>query len=1108
MKSVRKSTIVFASVIMLSLMMSIILLGNRVEAKDLGNGSKSVEYLNIDQYYGSDYPKDVEGYVFAGWYEDEDCTISYVREEGNALEKYYAKYVPEAVLSVKVQNEKALWDTVLEDSSTGQIRFVTSVDSLNYKEVGLQIKSQIGNMNKTYSIRKVYTYLYEAGTTQESEAAKVLAAKVFGTEASKFFAAQNFKINLGQFDDNFTVTPYWITPDGVTVKGTERTRNMIENLEEGSYAEVNKRAYYTSNDIFQIATAMNQDGTKEKIWVGEEPATMTVLKNVVVSGQTSFEGTTIITNKAGKNVTIQTAEEWSPNSIGACLLFTNGKTLEIAGADNHESITIDGKNKKAPIRNNATLKAKNVTFMNGVRNDTNDQGKPIGVGGAINAADGVSTVITQCSFKNNIVNQNGGAIYVTKGSLQITDSEFSGNQATGEHGGAIFAGANAKVTLTVSNGQAALKSFSNNQAVAGSGGAIMVNGENAEANVTGYTFTGNDAKTMGGAIRFNEGTSFVVTKCTFKENESQAASSFGGGAICAVKDLHVNDCDFTANHAQWQGGAIYAKTGKLTIQDSNFDSNYAIKNHGGAIAVDTAAESSITNTAFYNNEAQTTSGGALYVTNTTLNAISCEFGKAGAPNKATANGGAIYVTGANTVLNMKVNENYTKKSFNYNTAKSGGAIMVMNGTVDVTGYTFSHNQATDMGGAVRFHSGITKNTAMKSCDFDNNQAKTGGAVYIQAGTTIKGGTFESNIATTSGGAVYATGGTKATDIVNTEFYANNATTNGGALYLEKTTVNVESCAFGKKDSPNTAEVDGGAIYAGISGNLQMTVDNSQYSHKSLSYNTANSGGAIMTKGATVSVNGYTFDNNIAATFGGAIRHTKDTDTSANTLNVELCKFEKNTATATGGADNTGGGAISVEAETTVSNCDFKDNSTKRYGGAIVANAKLTVQGGSFDNNSASGRGGAISAAATLEVNGGTYTLNSCGGYGGAISQEKGIGTVNNVTFNSNIAKQAGGAVGCVGATLALTNCDFTNNKATDGTKTTTGGVACVTSGGKISILISDGTKRSFEGNTDSANRTLYAKAKSIIEYSSLYEGVASGTDGTGENIGKVTEITQ
>lgn len=955
MKSIRKSTIVFASVIMLSLMVSIIFLGNRVEAKELENGGVSVEYKSVEEYYGKTAPTYQKGYVFAGWYEDEECSTAYVQKEGETLEGYYAKFVPESVLSVKAQNETSLLDTVLSDDATGQIRFVTSVDSLNYKVVGLHIEGKIGNtnLNKDYAISKVYTYLYATGTTEKEAEAKT-AADTFGTPASKYFAAQAFKIRFDQFGDNFTVTPYWITPDGVRVEGVTRTRNMIDNLEDCSCAEVNKRAYYTCNDIFQIATTMNEAETREKIWVGEEPATMTVLKDVVISGQTSFDGTTTITNKAGAKVTIQTAETWNPNSKGACLLYTNGETLTIAGKSSEAGITIDGRELKTQIRNNSDFEASNVTFINGYRADN--------VGGAINADGSKNTIINNCAFKNNRANTNGGAIYVKTGSLQLTDSTFDGN--------------------------------------------------------------------------------------------------------------------------------------------------YATTNHGGAIAFDTAAESSITNTVFYNNEAQKTSGGALYVTNTPLNVISCEFGKAGAPNKATQNGGAIYVTGANTVLNMTVDEKYTNRSLSYNTANSGGAIMVMNGTVDVTGYTFSHNQAANTGGAVRFYSDITKNVAMKSCNFDNNQAKTGGAVYIQAGTTIKGGTFESNIATTSGGAVYATGGTKATDIVNTEFYANNATTNGGALYLEKTTVNVESCAFGKKDSPNTAEVDGGAIYAGISGNLQMTVDNSQYSHKSLSYNTANSGGAIMTKGATVSVNGYTFDNNIAATFGGAIRHTKDTDTSANTLNVELCKFEKNTATATGGADNTGGGAISVEAETTVSNCDFKDNSTKRYGGAIVANAKLTVQGGSFDNNSASGRGGAISAAATLEVNGGTYTLNSCGGYGGAISQEKGIGTVNNVTFNSNIAKQAGGAVGCVGATLALTNCDFTNNKATDGTKTTTGGVACVTSGGKISILISDGTKRSFEGNTDSANRTLYAKAKSIIEYSSLYEGVASGTDGTGENIGKVTEITQ
>lgn len=852
MKRIRKNTIVFVSVIMLSLIMSIIFLGNRVEANDLGDSSVSVKYTDIDDYYGIKAPEYTEqaGYIFAGWYEDEACSISYVKEDRGILEAYYAKFVPQDVLSVKVQNETKLHDTILVDGeTTGMIRFVTSVDTLNYKEVGFRVTGRIGSvdLNKTYIFNKVYTYLYATGTT-EQEPEPQTAAQVMGTSASKYLTAQAFKIRLDQFDGNFTVTPYWVTLDEVSVDGVTRTRNMIDNLEDGSFAEVNQRAYYTTNNLSSIASA-----TQTLVGTEDSPTVVTLLKDVVISQQTFFAGYTKITNKPEHNVTISKATEMEWNGTGACLFWTNGNTIVIAGADSSESITIDGQNEKSLIRNNAIFEAENVTFTNGYSS---------GAGGAINAVNSNNTIIRNCAFVDNNAGTNGGAVYVPNGSIDSC------------------------------------------------------------------AFTDNSAGSNGGAIYVPDG------------------------------ELEIIDSKFEGNYAKEKyGGAIYVTGGGLQVTGSEFDGNYTTTNHGGAVAIESAAESSITNTAFYNNEARATSGGALYVTGTNLDVKSCEFGKYGDENIAKQNGGAIYVTGSSVVKLTVDNEQYTRSSFSYNTAASGGAIMVNGASaqVSVNGYTFEGNEAANYGGAIRCEN--AGDLTVKGCNFNSNTVTSTTALY-----------------------------------------------GGGAIYTKKNT-SIEGCTF----TSNSA-YDGGTIFAN--------------------------------------------------------------DTTS-VVTVETCKFNENTSSHRGAAIYVNAGAQGVA----VTGSNFTQNETKGHGGAIFAKADLTVSKCTFTSNIASGN------------------------YGGAIDQEGGSGTVKESVFDSNKAG-SGGAIGSTGGELTLENCDFTKNTAT----AAAGGVACVTSSGKIILKITDGKQRSFEGNTDTKGNELHAKASSTIEYSSLYGEAKYGTEGN--PAGTVTQISE
>ena len=74
-----------------------------------------------------------EGYIFAGWYKEASCENGY--RSLNGVTSAHAKFVPEDILSVKLQlkaNTKA-------SSLTTNMRLVSSVDSLNYQEVGFEV---------------------------------------------------------------------------------------------------------------------------------------------------------------------------------------------------------------------------------------------------------------------------------------------------------------------------------------------------------------------------------------------------------------------------------------------------------------------------------------------------------------------------------------------------------------------------------------------------------------------------------------------------------------------------------------------------------------------------------------------------------------------------------------------------------------------------------------------------------------------------------------------------------------------------------------------------------------------------------------------------------
>nr|WP_255590820.1 Ig-like domain-containing protein [Methanobacterium spitsbergense] len=233
------------------------------------------------------------------------------------------------------------------------------------------------------------------------------------------------------------------------------------------------------------------------------------------------------------------------------------------------------------------------------------------------------------------------------------------------------------------------------------------------------------------------------------------------------------------------------------------------------------------------------------------------------------------------------------------------------GTLTVTGSTFTGNKATNYGGAIYNHDGTLTVTGST---FINNNAVVGGAIFKNDGTlTVTGSTFTGNNAGS-----------------------------GGAIYNNKDTLTVTCSTF----TGNTANSDGGAIYNGGT----LTVNNSNFTSNTAQYH----GGAIANYEGTV-INNSTFTSNNSANSGGAIYNYYGTLTATDS------NFTSNTADV-GGAIFNYGGTVNVTDSTFTSNF-------ATYYGAIYNEGILTVNNSTFTSNTAQAYGGAIYNAydSTLNV---------------------------------------------------------------------------------------------------------------------------------------------
>ena len=176
------------------------------------------------------------GYLFAGWYTTKDCTNADNALVGNDIpDVAYALFVPEHILTVKAQISSNLVNDDLKDDSVGSIRFVTSVDSLNYKKVGFYFDIEGGASNFEGANNFVYSKLFavDPKTGEKGEAMSYGPKAVFCSQSEYFKTFAFYNLSEALYDVKITAKPFWVTLDGTTVYGISETKSINERRTDG-----------------------------------------------------------------------------------------------------------------------------------------------------------------------------------------------------------------------------------------------------------------------------------------------------------------------------------------------------------------------------------------------------------------------------------------------------------------------------------------------------------------------------------------------------------------------------------------------------------------------------------------------------------------------------------------------------------------------------------------------------------------------------------------------------------------------------------------------------------------------------------------------------------
>lgn len=389
----------------------------------------------------------------------------------------------------------------------------------------------------------------------------------------------------------------------------------------------------------------------------------------------------------------------------------------------------------------------------------------------------------------------------------------------------------------------------------------------------------------------------------------------GAGLVLWGTSGSISDSEFTGNAATADG---YALGGGLYLRGSRWGGESDLQFN---IADTTFSGNSLISKS---NDAQ---GGGLYVK-----------GDEGNSNNGTNDGSGD--------KNGKVNVNLTDVTFDSNTvngatASQGGALYVLG--VDTSGTSVPANAT------------VTVNNSTFTGNKAEGAAGQGGAIYNAGTLTVSGGEFTGNEAGKYGGAIAGdVEGQGSLNITNATFTGNTSGAGGAIALWSDGIKDAADHAITARFEGNTAERKGGAIVFLANHSGDKTV-NASISGEFLNNSAGESGGAIHSERATLTITDATFTGNHATQQGGAIYNAANSSITFKGNNT----FTDNTAaegndiynagsiTVADGTTTLGSGLTQVGGKVTVSTgatLDMASGSSLSFEGD---NTALTIDGGTF-----------------------------------------------------------------------------------------------------------------------------------------------------------------
>ncbi len=322
-----------------------------------------------------------------------------------------------------------------------------------------------------------------------------------------------------------------------------------------------------------------------------------------------------------------------------------------------------------------------------------------------------------------------------------------------------------------------------------------------------------------------------------------------------------------------------------------------------------------------------------------------------------------------------------------------------------------NNHIIDGSSLARIFTLRSANATLNDIKFVNGHSarnSNGGAILVESGTlTVNNCTFEKNYANQHGGAIGVSSlySSYPVNVYNSRFISNTAEFNGGAIYARDLVVDnsiFDSNRILARYSKTSKTIDdkalGGAILASYSKISGSTFKNNTVYNPG-EYQIDEGGGAIASI-HRITVDNSIFENNVGFK-GGAIFGIAPYDSDlvpTNYVKVTNSKF--------------------------ISNIGYS-------AGAICSNYNLTVDNSVFDKNNAIGYGGgAINTGFKSNNNiftNSNFTNNQAVNYGGALSISH--SKIDNCLFENNLARH-GGAI--FSLSFDISNSVLKDNVATEG----------------------------------------------------------------------------